>query len=126
MRVLCVDDSKTMRRIIGGGAQMLGYDYLEAPNGVEALELLKDHHGDIALITLDWNMPEMDGITLLRRLKEDKRYADIPVMMITALSDRECVAEALKAGAKHYLTKPFSHEDLTSRMMETMGMGAEF
>ncbi|MFP4380057.1 MAG: PleD family two-component system response regulator [Candidatus Sumerlaeia bacterium] len=123
MKILSVDDSKTMRRIISGGVEVLGYECLEAENGHAALRILENHYQEIVLITLDWNMPEMDGMELLNTIKQDKRYADIPVMMVTALSQKDNVAEAIRAGAKHYLTKPFTQEDLISRMMEALGCG---
>lgn len=123
MMILSVDDSAMIRKIIGRSVEVIGFQVLEAANGVQALELLKTHHTDISLILLDWNMPEMDGITTLQHLKADERFRKIPVMMVTTESERTNVVRAIQAGAKNYLNKPFTPEDLTAKIMESLGMG---
>lgn len=123
-KILTVDDSRVMLRIIGGAIEMIGYEPLYSKNGRKALEVLSEHHGNVALVLLDWNMPEMNGIETLRALKVHAAYKDIPVMMVTTESERANVIEAIRAGARHYLTKPFSQEDLVTRIMECLGQGA--
>ncbi|OPZ19555.1 MAG: hypothetical protein BWZ10_00910 [candidate division BRC1 bacterium ADurb.BinA364] len=123
MKVLCVDDSTAMRRIIQGAVEVLGLGFLGARNAQDAWALLEEQSGEIALITLDWNMPEVTGYELLQKIKAEERFKELPVLMITAESERRNITDAIKAGAKHYLTKPFSQEDLTARMLEALGMG---
>jgi two-component system chemotaxis response regulator CheY len=123
--VLAVDDSRMMLRLIRGAIEALGYKPLEASNGREALQQLALHPGQVALILLDWNMPEMNGIETLRALKSDPNLATIPVMMVTTESEQGSVVEAIRTGASHYLTKPFAQQDLVLRMMECLGRGLE-
>jgi two-component system chemotaxis response regulator CheY len=122
-KVLSVDDSGVMRRIIGRTVDVLGYGFLEAANGLEALEVIARNHEDIALIILDVNMPEMDGFELLRRVKADPVYKPIPVMMLTTESERSRIIEAIQAGAVNYICKPFQQEDLTVKIAESLGEG---
>ena len=123
MKILSVDDSAMIRKIISRSISVLGFELLEAGNGVEALEVLEQHYSELSLILLDWNMPEMDGFTALQRIKADERFKDIPVMMVTTEVERSNVVKAIQAGAKNYLSKPFTPEDLTTKIMETMGLG---
>lgn len=122
MKILSVDDSKIIRRIVSGTVELLGYEMLEASNGEEALDVLSRNHEYIVLVLLDWNMPRMDGYELLCRMKTDQRYSGIPVMMVTTECERTNIIRALRAGAKHYVTKPFTQEDLAARIMECLGM----
>jgi two-component system, chemotaxis family, chemotaxis protein CheY len=124
VKVLSVDDSSIMRKIIRSALDRLGYEVLEAENGIKALEVLQQHYGDIVLILLDWNMPTMDGFTTLEEIKKDSRFQQIPVMMVTTEAERSNAIKALKAGASHYVTKPFSQEDLLKSVMECLGMGS--
>jgi two-component system chemotaxis response regulator CheY len=121
MKILSVDDSTTMRRIIGRVVGMLGYDFAEAANGVEALELLRRDHAGIALVIMDINMPEMDGITCLQEIKADPDLKHIPVMMVTTDSDRVRIIQAVQSGAANYVTKPFTHDDLATKIASALG-----
>ncbi|HBA84066.1 MAG TPA: response regulator [Verrucomicrobia bacterium] len=121
MKILTVDDSSTMRRIIAGAASVMGIETLGASRGHEALQILEKEGGAIALILLDVNMPEMSGIELLKILKADPRWSKIPVMMVTSESERTSVIEAIQAGASSYLAKPFVPEDLIKKIMQTVG-----
>ena len=118
MKILTVDDSAIIRRIIGSVAETLGYEILEAENGAIAMEVLEANHQDIHLIVLDWNMPVKDGYETLVDVKKDERFASIPVMMATTESERTNIIKAIQAGAKHYVTKPFNQEDLMTRVAE--------
>lgn len=122
-KVLSVDDSAIIRKIIRGAADVLGYELLEAGNGSEALDLMTKEHENLKLIMLDWNMPIMNGFETLKALKGDSRYKDIPVMMVTTEGEKSNIVEAVKAGARHYVVKPFTPEDLMARMMEAMELG---
>lgn len=122
-KVLSVDDSGVMRRIIGRTVEVLGYGFLEAANGVEALDVIGKNHADLALIILDVNMPEMDGFELLGRIKADPVFKPIPVMMLTTESERAKIIQAIQAGAVNYICKPFQQEDLTVKIAESLGEG---
>lgn len=124
-QILAVDDSRMMLRLIRGAIETIGFRSLEARNGREALELLSQHTDEVALILLDWNMPEMNGIETLRALRARPEFAAIPVMMVTTESEKQAVVEAIRAGATHYLTKPFAQQDLILRIMECLGRGLE-
>ena len=123
MKILSVDDSVTMRKIIGRVVSMLGYDFLEASNGAEALALLEKEHAEVALVIMDINMPEMDGIQALEAIKANPDLKDLPVMMVTTDSDRNRIIQAVRSGAVNYVTKPFSHDDLASKIAATLGAG---
>ncbi len=123
MKILSVDDSKTMRSLVRNTVELLGYGFAEAANGVEALDVLAQGVDEIALVVLDWNMPEMDGITFLRKIKADERYRHIPVIMVTTEDERARMIEAVKAGANHYVTKPFTQEALIGKIGESLGLG---
>jgi two-component system chemotaxis response regulator CheY len=122
MKILSVDDSAIIRRIFKGVAETLGLGFLEAGNGEEALEVLSQNHNDIALIILDWNMPVKDGFTALQEIKADPRFEHIPVMMATTESERTNIIKAIQAGAKHYVTKPFTQEDVLTRIAECLNL----
>jgi len=122
-KVLSVDDSGVMRRIIGRTVDVLGYGFLEAANGLEALDVVAKNHNDILLIILDVNMPEMNGFEVLERLKADPTYKSIPVMMLTTESERSRIVQAIQAGAVNYICKPFQQEDLTVKIAESLGEG---
>ncbi len=122
-KVLSVDDSGVMRRIIGRTVDVLGYGFLEAGNGLEGLAVLAQHHADIALIILDVNMPEMDGFEFLERIKANPDFKSIPVMMLTTESERGKIIQAIKAGAVNYICKPFTPEDLSVKITDSLGSG---
>ena len=122
-KVLSVDDSGVMRRIIGRTVDVLGYGFLEAANGLEGLEVLARHHADVALIILDVNMPEMDGFQFLEKVKANPDFKAIPVMMLTTESERGKIIQAIKAGAVNYICKPFTPEDLTVKITDSLGTG---
>lgn len=123
-KILSVDDSRLMRTLVRGAAEALGYQLLEAENGKTALDVLAaEEPGEVELILLDVNMPEMDGFTCLDKLKADPRFSAIPVMMVTTESERVSIVRAIRAGAVNYVCKPFSQEDLISKMVESLGQG---
>ena len=123
MKVLVVDDSAIMRKVIEQILEMLGHESVPATNGIDAFERLKEHE-DVRLILLDWNMPEMNGIEFLRAIKGRPGLCQIPVIMLTTESERRKMIEAIEAGAKHYLTKPFQPETLATKILQCVGDGA--
>ncbi|HNX41421.1 MAG TPA: response regulator [Candidatus Aminicenantes bacterium] len=113
MKFLVVDDSLTMRRIIKNSLQKLGFaDVSEASNGLEALEEIGK--GGINIVLTDWNMPEMDGMTFVTKLRQQD--AQIPILMITTNAAKEDVLEAFKAGISDYIIKPFTPEVLKEKI----------
>ncbi|MFN3598561.1 MAG: chemotaxis response regulator CheY [Aquificaceae bacterium] len=114
-RILTVDDMATMRKIIKSLLNQLGYTTVEeAENGRDALYKLKQ--GKYDLVLLDWNMPEMDGITLLQEIRKDPELKSIPVVMVTAEAKKENVLQAIQAGANNYIVKPFTAETLKEKL----------
>jgi len=123
VKILTVDDSKSVRHVIGLTVELLGYELLEAENGIEGLAVLEQYAGDVAMILLDWNMPEMDGLTFLKTIKADERFKHIPVTMVTTETEKFKMIEAIKCGAKTYVAKPFSQEMLVAKISECLGIG---
>jgi two-component system chemotaxis response regulator CheY len=114
-RILTVDDMATMRKIVKSLLNQLGYTNIdEAENGKEALVKLKQNKYDLVL--LDWNMPEMDGITLLQEIRKDPQLKNIPVIMVTAEAKKENVLLAIQSGANNYIVKPFTAETLKEKL----------
>lgn len=115
MRVLVIDDSRAMRLIIGQILREIGMEVLEAKNGVEALEQIKNHP-DVALMLVDWNMPEMNGFDFIRAVRSKRAYDGTRILMVTSEAQGEQVARALNAGANEYLMKPFTKDVLVAKL----------
>ena len=120
MRALVVDDSKPSRSIVARSLRELRFDCTEASNGIEALASLATM-GRPDLVTINWHMPEMDGIELLRRLRADPARRDLKLLMISTENDKDRIAVALAAGADDFLAKPFTPEAL-ARKLVTLGV----
>ena len=123
MKILSVDDSPMIRKVIRGAVEMMGHELVEAGDGLEALSILENQYKKISLVLCDWNMPKLDGFSLLLKMKEDERFKSIPVTMVTTEVDRLRVIQAIQAGAKNYLMKPFSPEALIAKIKESLGEG---
>lgn len=115
MRALIVDDSKAMRSIVGRIVKQIGFEVLEAANGVEGLEQLKTH-GDVELILVDWNMPEMNGIEFLHAVRSQPGSSALKMLMVTTASDLAHINTAIEAGANEYLMKPFTKDAMVSKL----------
>ena len=115
MRALVIDDSRTVRIIIGQILREIGMEVLEARDGVEALEQIK-RNPDVDLMLVDWNMPEMNGLDFIRAVRSDRAYDAVRILMVTSESQGEQVIQALKAGANEYLMKPFNKEVLVAKL----------
>ena len=112
-KILSVDDSRTIRMIVGKAFRPYDTTIIEAANGEEGLAAAAREHPD--LIILDITMPVMDGVTMLTKLKEDPELKSIPVIMLTAESGRENVLHIAKLGVRDYLVKPFKEEQLLEK-----------
>ena len=122
MKIMTVDDSRIVRRMISQAIELLDAEVLQAADGAEALDKLRKDP-DVDLVLMDWNMPIMNGIECLREIKADERLCAIPVMMVTTESETSRIAEAIKAGAINYVTKPCTTEELATKILECMGQG---
>jgi two-component system chemotaxis response regulator CheY len=122
MTILSVDDSTTIRRIVKRSCEELGHTVLEAADGASALNVLAEKKSEVQLVILDWNMPGMTGLEVLKAIKSDATMKQIVVMMLTSEADMNYVTEALKAGAQNYLTKPFDQKMLALKIAESMSM----
>jgi two-component system chemotaxis response regulator CheY len=116
LKVLVVDDFPTMRRIVKNLLKQLGFENIdEAEDGEQALQRLKA--GGYGLVISDWNMPNMEGIELLRNVrKQPEPLNNIPFLMVTAEAEKEKVIEAIKAGVDNYVVKPFTAEILKEKL----------
>lgn len=122
LKLLVVDDSSTMRRIIKNTLQRLGYeDIFEAENGIEAWDIL-DKNNDMDILITDWNMPEMNGLELVKKTRADSRFADIPIIMITTEGGKVEVITAIKAGVNNYIVKPFTPQVLKEKLEVVLGI----
>jgi two-component system chemotaxis response regulator CheY len=99
----------------------LGYEVLEAADGVQALEVLEPEKDSVKLVLADWNMPEMNGLELVKRLRQDPELASLKVMMVTTETEMGQMASALEAGANEYIMKPFT-KDILQEKLELMGI----
>jgi two-component system chemotaxis response regulator CheY len=121
MKILVVDDSSTMRRIIMNTLKSLGYeDIIQAADGVEAWEALQQNP-DIGLVMTDWNMPNMNGLELVKKIRADERYKNLPIIMVTTEGGKKEVITALKAGVNNYIVKPFNKQILQKKLEEVIG-----
>jgi two-component system, chemotaxis family, chemotaxis protein CheY len=116
MRALVVDDSRAMRAAMRRLMTDLEFEVTEAGNGQEALDLLAEQAPAIDLALIDWHMPVMDGITLVRAMQDDPTTFRIRTMMVTAETDIRRVLEALRAGADEYLMKPVTRDALVEKL----------
>ncbi len=122
MKILVVDDSSTMRRIIKNTLARLGYkDILEGADGVEGWSEM-DANPDIEMLITDWNMPEMNGLELVKKVRGDERFVDLPIIMVTTEGGKSEVITALKAGVNNYIVKPFTPQVLKEKLAVVMGV----
>ena len=116
--VLVVDDSRIMRNIVKNTFSELKIpsQFLEAGDGKMAFQLLETNKVD--LIFLDWNMPEMDGLEFLQKVRAMPNYKDLPIIMVTSEAAKYHVVEALQAGATDYIVKPVHEKIFKEKIME--------
>lgn len=127
MKILVVDDSSVMRRIIKKTLERLesqkAYSFSnisEAEDGVEAWNTIINTPGNFDLILTDWNMPNMNGLDLIKKIRAKRQYDDIPIIMVTTEGGKTEVIAALKAGVNNYIVKPFTPQILYDKIRETI------
>ncbi|MBS64196.1 chemotaxis regulator - transmits chemoreceptor signals to flagelllar motor components cheY [Salinisphaera sp. T5B8] len=124
LNFLVVDDFSTMRRIVRNLLKELGYNNVEeAEDGAEALEKLNT--GKFQFVVSDWNMPNLDGLEMLKRIRASDTLKHLPVLMVTAEAKKENIVAAAQAGASGYVVKPFSAatlEEKLERIFDKLGM----
>jgi two-component system chemotaxis response regulator CheY len=111
-KILVVDDSAVFRKVITMNLKHAGYEVIEATDGVDALEKIKSNKPN--LVISDVNMPKMDGLTFVLKVREDEENKFLPIIMLTTESQEEKKRKGMEAGAKAWLVKPFSPEQLLS------------
>jgi two-component system chemotaxis response regulator CheY len=122
VRALIIDDSAVMRKVIERALRQAGLELsevLQASNGEEALQTLRDNQGSdaLALILSDINMPVMDGLQFLEARKQENLAQGVPVVMITTEGNESFVLRAIAAGAQGYICKPFTAEQVKARVL---------
>jgi two-component system chemotaxis response regulator CheY len=121
LKLLVVDDSSTMRRIIKNTLSRLGYeDVLEGEDGLQGWAALNENP-DVGMLITDWNMPEMNGLELIKKVRADARFVDLPIIMVTTEGGKAEVITALKAGVNNYIVKPFTPQVLKEKLAAVLG-----
>ncbi len=124
MKILIVDDFPTMRRIIKNLLKDLGFENVdEAEDGAMGLEKLRN--GNFDFVVSDWNMPNMDGLEMLKAIRADPNLSKLPVLMVTAEAKKENIIAAAQAGANGYVVKPFTAatlEEKLNKIFEKLGV----
>ncbi|MEN8247443.1 MAG: response regulator [Bacteroidota bacterium] len=108
-KLLIVDDSESIRELVGYNLEDAGYKVVKAVNGKDGLEKLNE---EIKLIVSDLNMPVMDGITMIKNIRKEPKYKHLPIIMLTTESQQGIKNEARKAGATAWIVKPFDRDKL--------------
>jgi two-component system chemotaxis response regulator CheY len=120
MKALIVDDSRAMRLLIGRLLANLDFAVVEVGNGREALDVMESA-GPFDLALVDWNMPVMDGLAFVLEVRQDRRFDEMAIMMVTTESEETQVQRAISAGASEYLMKPFSPQ-IFAQKIENLGL----
>jgi two-component system chemotaxis response regulator CheY len=115
-KAMIVDDSRAMRMILRRTLNELGYSASEAGNGQEALTLLSQEASYPSLMLVDWNMPVMCGLDLVKAVRADSRYTGITLVMVTTETEIDHISQAIEAGANEYVMKPFTKELLEDKL----------
>ncbi len=116
LKFLVVDDSVTMRRIVVNSLKNLGFnDYVEAGDGEEAFAKLQED-SSINFVITDWNMPNMSGLELSKKIRSTPEFENLPIMMVTTRGVKEDIVDALKAKVNNYVVKPFTPQILKQKI----------
>lgn len=115
MKAFVVDDAVTVRMMVGQSLNKMGFETVLAKDGQEALEQAAET-SVVDLFVIDWNMPKLNGLELVKALRQHPQYQTTPVLMATAETDLERVVAALSAGVDEYIMKPFTEEMLKEKL----------
>ncbi|MGD0668990.1 MAG: response regulator [Bryobacteraceae bacterium] len=115
-KALVVDDSRAVRMILARTLKELGFEVREAANGREALEVIEAEKTAVTLVLADWNMPEINGLELLKQLRQKPELSSLVVVMVTTETELDQMAAALEAGANEYVMKPFTKDILVEKL----------
>lgn len=123
---LVVDDFSTMRRIVTGLLKELEYTKMsEAEDGAAAFKILETGATPVTFVLTDWNMPVMDGLALLKKIRATPQLSHLPVLMITAEAKKENIVEAAQSGADGYIVKPFNAATLQEKIAKILARRAQ-
>ena len=118
--ILAVDDEPHILELLQYNLESAGYEVVKAETGEEAMDYIEDQSYEFAVILLDWMLPGIDGIEVLKRIRMNERYMNVPIIMLTAKSDEISKVVGLEVGADDYLSKPFGVHELMARMKAVM------
>jgi two-component system chemotaxis response regulator CheY len=119
IKFLVVDDSLTMRRIVVNALKAIGYEScIEAADGKEAFSKLQSEGADFVIS--DWNMPEMNGLELVKSIRSSSAFSDTPVLMVTTRGNKDDVIEAMQARVNNYIVKPFTPQALKEKLDQVL------
>lgn len=124
MRILSIDDSNSIRHAVRKMLEVIGAEFFEACDGQEGLETL-ERTGPVDLILLDMEMPRLDGMGFLESVKKDPRWREIPVIVVSSIAQKERMIRAIQEGAKQYLTKPFTSEQLLTKIVDALHLDGD-
>lgn len=121
MRALVIDDSRATRRVVGQYLRELGYEVIEAGDGLQGLESLAAQV-QVDVIMVDWNMPVMNGLDFVKTVRSNKSNRDLPIIMVTTETEMERMAMAFLAGVNEYIMKPFTRAMIEEKLA-ILGVG---
>jgi CheY-like chemotaxis protein len=124
MRILSIDDSNSIRHAVRKMLEVIGAEFFEGTDGQDGLEVL-EKVGPVDLILLDMEMPRLDGMGFLEAVKKDPRWKDIPVIVVSSIAQKERMIRAIQEGAKQYLTKPFTSEQLLTKIVDALHLDGD-
>jgi two-component system chemotaxis response regulator CheY len=120
-KALIVDDSKTIRMVLRKILRELGYEVCEAVDGKDALKVIEAEKAAVTLVLTDWNMPVMNGLDLVKNLRQNPELTSLKVIMVTTETEVDHIESALEAGANEYVMKPFT-KDILREKLEQVGI----
>ena len=118
--ILAVDDEPHILELLQYNLESAGYEVVKAETGEDAMNYIENQSYEFAVILLDWMLPGIDGIEVLKRIRMNERYRNVPIIMLTAKSDEISKVVGLEIGADDYLSKPFGVHELIARMKAVM------
>jgi two-component system chemotaxis response regulator CheY len=116
LKAMVIDDSRSIRMILGKMLTEMGYQVCQASNGKEALAAVEQGGEPLSLVLVDWNMPEMNGLEFVKSFRANARFSSVPLLMVTTETEIEHVRHALAAGANEYVMKPFTKEVISDKL----------